>query len=995
MKKFLLFYFISIYIIGVSGLWAQEKTVSGKVTSVDDGSPLPGVNVVVRGTTSGTVTNIDGEYTVSVPGNARVIVFSFIGMATEEIEVNSQTVINVRMSPDVEQLSEVVISGLASTIKRSNLANSVGFVSGEELMGSTTPQTVDAAIYGKFTGANIKSNGGAPGGGISVQLRGVSTISGSNEPLWIVDGVYVNNSQFDNGRGSASFNAAGGSLQSNPTNRVSDLDPSDIETMEVLKGSSAAAIYGARANNGVIIVTTKRGKEGKTSINFKQDIGFAERLTDLGQSGWTDEKIDLIYGAGSDRANLERQRLSDALSGSGLVDWEDELFGERGRLTNTKLSISGGTSKTQFFVSGGLLDEEGIVRNTGYQRNSIRANVNHKVSKAIDVAISTNYINSNNQRGWTSNSNNDVSLTYQYAYTPNYANFLRPDEFGNYPDSPYRGENPFAIIDKAVNDESTNRFITSASLNAFLLKKDNVSVKFAFQGGVDYLNTASFLYLPDDLQSQRSNANPGAARHTKSVNFNTNWQAFLLADWQLNKTGLTTQVGVTRLTTERDISWVQGTGLPAGDRNPRNGNNQSFDQTFVSWQDVGLVAQQEANYDDKLIGTLGVRLDKSNLNGDPDKFFAFPKASVALNLHEFDFFPSGIISQFKLRSAYGETGGVPAFGDIFTALITENFDGSLGVRASTLLGNSDIEPETAAELEFGFDVGLFNNRVNLEATYYNKEVRDLIRPFVLARSTGVVQVKAFPVGDMENRGLELALNANPVKTNRVSWNTRLQWWTNETEVTKSVIPVTNIGPAFGNSFGRNQFREGDSPTRFYGLPRIEDGPLAGELSPLEESQPDFQMSWLNSITFLNSFEFSMLWHWSEGNYNSNIFLLLMDEGGVSNDFGEDSDNNGTINSADREFSRDFIADASYFRLREVGLYYTMPKPLVNSILNGNLEKIRVGVSANNLLLISDYTDLYGWDPEVSTFSSRPVGGAIDLGSFPSSRRIFFHLEIGL
>ncbi|MEM9679793.1 MAG: SusC/RagA family TonB-linked outer membrane protein [Bacteroidota bacterium] len=995
MRKFLLFCFVSMFVIGLCELQAQGRTVSGTVSSIEDGETLAGVNVVIKGTSSGAVTDLNGKYSVNINSNGETLVFSFIGLVTAEINVGSRSVIDVQMSPDVEQLSEVVITGLASSVKRSNLANAVETISSEELVGSTTPQTVDAAIYGKLVGANIKSNGGAPGGGISVQLRGVSTISGSAEPLWIVDGVYVNNSQFDNGRGSNSFNAAGGALQSNPVNRVSDLDPSDIESIEILKGSSAAAIYGARANNGVIIVTTKRGKAGKTSINIKQDFGFAERLTDLGQSGWDNEKIDQVYGAGSDRAILERQRLADALSGSGLVDWEDELFGERGFLSNTKLSISGGSEKTQFFVSGSLLDEEGIVKNTGFERNSIRANVNHKISNNIDIAVSANYINSNNQRGWTSNSNNDLSLTYQFAYTPNYANFLKPDEFGNYPDSPYRGENPYAIIDRAENDESTNRFIVSASLNAYLYRNNNFSVKFAFQGGVDYLNTAAFLYVPDNMQSQRSNANPGAARRTKSINFNTNWQAFLVADWQLNKTGFTTQLGVTRLTTEQDISWVQGTGLPAGDHNPRNGNNQSFDQTFVNFQDVGLVAQQEANFDDKLIGTFGVRLDKSSLNGDPDKFFLFPKASLAVNLHNFNFFPDGVINQLKLRGAYGETGGVPSFGDTFTALITENFDGSLGIRPSVLLGNNDIEPETAAELEFGIDLGLFSNRINLEATYYNKEVRDLIRPFVLARSTGVSQVKAFPVGDMENRGWEFALNATPVQTSKVTWNSRVQWWANETEVTRSVIPVTNVGPAFGNTFGRNQFREGDSPTRFYGFPRIEEGPLAGELSPLEESQPDFQMSWLNNITFLNNFELSMLWHWSEGNHNSNIYLLLLDQGGVTNDFSEDSDNDGDVNGIDREASTDYVIDASYIKLREVGLYYNFPKSVTSTFLKGAFERIRVGVSGNNLLLFSDYTDNFGWDPEVSVFSSRPVGGAIDLGSFPSSRRVFFHIEIGL
>jgi TonB-linked SusC/RagA family outer membrane protein len=966
---------------------AQERTISGKVTTEEDGSALPGVNVVVKGSSRGSVTNADGVYSVVVNSDNDVVVFSFIGFKTQEITVGNRAVLDVALATDATNLEEVVITGLATSIKRSNLANAVATISAKDLIGTTRAQTLDGALYGKLNGAMVRQNGGGPGGGLSVQLRGVSTISGSNEPLYIIDGVYVNNSQFDNGRGSSAFNSAGGNLQSNPANRISDIDPADIENIEVLKGSSAAAIYGSRANNGVIIITTRRGKSGVTEINLQQDIGVATILKKLGQDSWDNDKIDLVYGAGSARATLEKQRLADALASGGLVDWEDEFFGEKALLSNTKLSISGGTDKTKFFVSGSITDEEGIIRRTGFQRYSIRSNIDHKFNDIIDLNVSSNYIKSTNQRGYNANSNNDVSLSYQFAYTPNYANFLKPNEQGIYPDNPYMGENPYAIIDRAINDETTHRFIQSGSVTAHLLNKPNFGLRFNFQGGIDYLVTTSFLHLPNDMQSQTALANPGAARNTKNNNFNSNLQGFFIADWQLAGLQFTTQAGFTRLYSQYDVSFVQGTGLPSGIDNPATGANLSFGQTYQKWQDVGIAAQQEINYQDKLIGTFGIRMDKSSLNGDIDKFYPFKKASFATNLHNFDFFPDGIISQLKLRTAYGETGGVPLFGDTYTAIATTNLGGELGIFPAATIGNENIEPEKASEFEFGLDLGLLNNRISLEATVYKKKVTDLIRPFVLAPSTGTTSVKAFPVGDLENRGIEIALNAQIVKSENIEWNTGINWWKNESEITRSIVPVTNIGPGFGTFYGANKLQEGQSPTMIFGQN------TDGDDIPLGDTQPDYQLSWSNNVRILQNFELSFLFHMSEGNHLANIYRLLTAQGGTNPEWRGDEDGDGTINGIQwgaSEKSTDYILDASYIRLREVALYYTLPKSIVNSAFNGKIRNARIGISGNNVWMNTDYP---GWSPEVSQFSNRPVGNHVDLGSYPESKRFFFHLNV--
>lgn len=968
--------------------WSQERTISGRVTAVEDGSPLPGVNILVKGSILGTITDVNGAYTIRVPENSDYFVFTFIGLKTKEIEIGERTTIDVAMEADITELSEVVVTGLATSIKRSNLANAVATVSAERLVGVTKPATLDGALHGKIAGANVIQNGGAPGGGMSVQLRGVSSINGSSEPLYIIDGVYANNSQLENGRGSTAFQNSGGSNQGGTTNRISDINPEDIESIEVLKGSSAAAIYGTRANAGVIIITTKKGKSGKTKVSFGQDVGFTEAINLLGAANWTPQKIDDFFVSNPTDPNQlalaaeEKGLLENAEDNGQIYDYEKMLFGNTGKVSNTRVSISGGNDKTRFFVSGAHNDETGILLNTGFKRSSIRANIDQKISKFISLSVNSNYINSSNARGFTNNDNNGVGLGYNLAYIPNYHNLL-PDELGIYPDSRRTGDNPLAIANRAENDETTNRFIQSFKADLTFIQTAKQSLALNVSGGVDYLNTENTLYMPEDLQSQRAKANPGASRFGKSRSLNTNLQFVAVHTLDLSKISFTSQLGTVRLTADNDLSATQGEGLPSGQKNPALARVQTVFNTFQSWQDVGVFFQHEANYQDKIIGTVGIRFDKSSLNGDQDKLYPFPKGSIAVNLAKFDFWSISQVNQLKVRAAYGETGGVPTFGDMFTSMTPIVIGGQLGLQPPTVIGNQDLEPETASELELGIDVGLFENKIGLEFTYYDKNVYDLIQAFSLAPSTGVTSIRAFPVGDLNNTGFEIALNAQPVNATNVTWNTQLQYWTNKSEITRLDIPVTTVGPGFGNFFGRNQLRLGESPTRWFGNPT---DPATGQLTRYQESQPDFQMSFFNNLTFFKQFDLSFLFHLKQGGYNSNLTQLLKDEGGTTP--GWTFANNGRTSARqDLTISENFIQDASYLRLREVSLYYTVPQKLYTSF---GIEKVKIGVSGNNILTITPYK---GYDPEVSNFGNRPVGGNVDVAPYPNTRRLFFHLAV--
>ena len=485
------------------------------------GEPLIGVSILVKGTTTGTVTDFDGNYELNVPdGGEQVAVFSYTGFKTEELTIGPSTgQLDVVLEEDIARLDEVVVTGLASGVKRSNSGNAVATISSAELVGNTTPQTVDNALYGKLTGVNITSNGGSPGGGVNVQLRGISTLgAGSSQPLYIIDGVYVNNSSIRTGRSQVSGATGGQSsaTQDDAANRIADINPDDIERIEVLKGPSAAAIYGTRANAGVIIITTKKGQAGKTRVTLSQDVGVAKGQNFQNFDTWDEQKIRNYYSS-----EQRQQEELAALAAGQQTDWEDFFYGETPLLLNTQIGVSGGTQKTQFYVSGSILSEDGIIKNTGFDRYSVRANIDHRINDRIKVSLNSSYYKSDNDRGFTGNQNNTGgSIGYALAYTPSYAN-LFPDENGNYPDNPYFNDNPIAIRDLGVNNQEVDRFITAAAIDIDLYQSANSFLKFKINGGIDYLSANSQVYFPEILQHQRASALPGDIMWGRQDDYNS------------------------------------------------------------------------------------------------------------------------------------------------------------------------------------------------------------------------------------------------------------------------------------------------------------------------------------------------------------------------------------------------------------------------------------------------------------------------------------------
>ncbi|HSJ67985.1 MAG TPA: SusC/RagA family TonB-linked outer membrane protein [Anditalea sp.] len=986
MKRIYQFFFtLCLLYFSTGWTWAQY-TVTGTVVDDRTGESLIGANILIRGTTQGTVADLNGNFSITISDNqAATLVVSSLGYVSQNLQVSPNvTQLNIRLAEDATNLEEVVITGLASSIKRSNLANAVSSVSSRELTGTTTIQTTDGALYGKVAGATIRSNGGAPGGGLSIQLRGISSLSGASQPLIIVDGVYINNSFQRTGR--ATVSGAGLANQDDGANRLADLNPNDIESIEVLKGPSAAAIYGTRANAGVIIITTKRGSEGRTKVSFSQDIGFAEPLRLLGVDDWSEDKINFFFPEARRPIELERFRQGVR------IDYEDYFYNNRALLSNTRLTLNGGTDRTKFFISGNITSEDGTVRNTGFERYSLRANIDHKITDAIRLSVSSNYIKSNTQRGFTGNQNNSgASIGYSIAYVPNYFD-LRPNDAGVYPVNPYFSENPVAVTDKAINSSDVNRFIQAFNLDIDLFKTSNSFLRATVGGGLDFLQNTTLVYLPESLQFQRGQANPGDALWGKQESFNTNIQAALVYNWNLGKVNMNSQAGIVRLDFKDDALFNRGRGLAPGQINLQQASVQEINQQFFSEvQEAGVFLQQEANFDDKIIGTIGIRWDKSTLNGNPNQFYAFPRASMAINLTNFDFWTNTAVSQLKPRIAYGETAGPVAFGNTFTALQGANIGGLLGSVVSPTIGNQQIRPETAQELEFGLDAGFLNNRIGLEATYYIKSTQNNIQNLNLAPSTGVTSTPSNEAA-LENKGLELGLFGTVIDKPNLRWFSRILYWHNRVNLTRLDIPTYTAG-AFGSALGTFLYTQGYAPTTIVGTPA--DPNVPGGFTVWGNAQPDFNMSFYNTVSFARNFELSFLVDWRQGGDNINLTSFLTDGGGTTNGWFDDDNGDGIPNGRQRppaphNNAARWVQDASFVKIREVGLFYNIPKATIASAFRGTIENIRIGASGNNLFLFTKYE---GYDPETSTFGAQAVANNVDIAPYPTPRRIFFHLAV--
>lgn len=959
-----------------------QRRVTGRVTAVGTSEPLEAANVMVVGTALAAYTNEEGRFAMQAPEGPIQLLVRRIGYKRQTVTLPAgQNEVDVALERDVLQLESQVVTGAATTIARQNAANDVATVQAEEL-NRAPAQTVESALQGKVPGATISANSGAPGGGMQVQLRGVTSIFASADPLFVVDGVIVSNAAIASGTNAVTRAAAGGnaSNQDNPVNRIADLNPNDIERIEILKGASASAIYGARASNGVIMITTRQGSQGAPQFNLTQRFGTFDLSNQVPTRRWTYEQAaasptwgDLV----TSNPDLYRRNIAN-----GGFNHQQELFGENALSWSTSMSVRGGSPSTRYYVSGLTMRDEGVMAGTGYGKQSLRVNLTQLFGSRVTMGVSTNLVHSLAQRGLSNNDNAFVSPYMVLSSIPTFYD-LRKGANGLYPLGPIFSNNPLQTRDLMRNDENVYRFLGSSNVKFNAIANERQSLVFSMDGGADFFNQRNELLFPPELFWEPDDGEPGTSALGSHSNLNYNVGFNGTHTWfpASQRYTATTSFGATRARRGFVTSGITTTTLLAGQANVDQGANVSavMDKNIV--RDFALYAQEELlTMGERLLLTAGIRAERSSANGDENKFYYFPKGAVSFRLPSFAFAPQ--VDEFKLRLAVGQSGNQPFYGQRYTRDTTGNVRGQLFVYTGSVKGNTGIKPEIQTEIETGFDATMFGQRASLTMTLYQKTIDDLILSRTPAPSTGFA-IENFNAGaQLRNRGLEISLGATPWQTNNATWISRVTYARNYSVVTKLPIPAFEVG-GFGTSLGAFKIEQGRSATQIVGN-------KDGAVRAIGDAAPAFQMAFSNTLQWGN-FQFSGLVDWRSGGNIINLTRFLYDIFENSADYG-DANSPGYLRNANFSSNTSLLLeDAGFVKLRELSIAYTIPAPIASRIFRGVTRSTRLELSGRNLMTWTKYS---GLDPEVSNFGNQQIVRNIDVAPYPPSRSIFFTIDLG-
>jgi TonB-linked SusC/RagA family outer membrane protein len=909
----------------------------------------------------------------------------------------TQSTADFALEKDVLQLEGVTVTGTATTIEKKNAATSVSTVSAEELTRAPAA-SIENALQGKVVGARIDMNNGAPGGGAQVQIRGASSLIGNIQPLFVVDGVVISNSVRSSRQAVAT-----GSLNANEengTNRVADINPNDIESIEVLKSTAAAAMYGSQATNGVVIITTKRGKAGAPRFNLTQRGGTYQAIRLKGSRHF--ETLDELLAVGATSGNPEAQAAARAVCTPNCPyhNYSEELFGRTDPSYETVGSLSGGVGSTRYFVSGFNRFEAGTAMNTDAKRQSLRANVDQNVGPKITVGLNANMLRSFSQRGVSNNDNTFSSPLYAFGYTPSVLNLQAKQSDGTYLFNPFppgglkAATNPFQTFDLMRTNEDVYRLIGGGRVNYSAWTGEKGALSVTASGGVDRFSNENYVFAPTSLQFQAPGSNqagsfPGVAIQGNGTELNTSFQSAAVFDWNFGSLLRTTAQGGIQYTDRNTNDYnIIGRGLAPQQFNANGAANTTVAQTRTIVRNQSYFGQLEGfAFGEKLYVSGAVRAERSSVNGDPNKYYTFPRGAASYRFVS----PFAYVNEIKLRGAYGLSGNQPNYGDRFLTVTNGGLiDGRPAFYQAANIGNLNIKPETQAETEFGTDVTAWNERIRLEATYFQRNIKDLLVRPVLAPSSGVSQT-IVNGGKMESKGTEIGLTIVPVQTRNFSWTSRTTHTQNYAEITslgKGVLPFTlGAQGGFGNSYGRLRFQEGARVSEIYGY--IDGVPN----SPIGDANPKYLMQFGNDFTY-KAFAFNVLVDYRRGGAVSNMTLNLFDEGENTWDYEDKSPEAGVPLGKYRYdlWSEGntgvYVTDGSYTKIREVSLSWDVPRNVLSRLRA--VQNARVNLAGRNLFIISGYN---GLDPEVNN-GGQQVARFVDLAPWPPTRSIFLSIDLG-
>ena len=1029
MKKLLLA--SSLVLLVVLSSWAQQRMVTGKVTSGEDGTALPGVNVLIKGTTDGTVTDVDGNFSVSVGPNSQTLVFSFIGLVTQEVDITGKTSADVQLSQDVTQLTEVIVVGYGQQLKQ-DLTGNIARVSGKDVENVPLP-SVDAALQGKAAGVYVNSQSGKLGQAVSVRVRGTSSISAGSQPLYVVDGMPVTTGDLSNTGGA--------------TNPMADINPNDIESIDVLKDASAAAIYGSRAANGVVLITTKRGKAGKTAINVNYQTGVSEETNRVKFLN-SEQYAKLIFQAAkynddnneipTDDPDSDTQYARDLMSYNSFgqwdtnpnrsYDWQDQAF-QKGAYNQADLQLNGGTESTKFFGSLQYLDQKGIIVGNSLKRISGRVNIDHQANDWLNIGFSMGLARTVNNRLPNDNSfSNPLQSVALLPMTP-----FRDPETG-LPTGTPPGDlnvglyyNPRITIDYADYVQTGFRNLSNAYASAKLMP----GLTFKTEFGIDLLSQNEEAYYQSQTVRDDATAVNGLGQNygTFVTNYNTNNYFNYVKEF--GKFGVDAVLGMQYQESNTKENFIQGRDFPSDSykkiASAATKSDGSSEETNFRFNSVFL--RTNLKLSDRYLATLSIRRDGSSRFGSNARFGYFPAASLGWILTEESFLKDNpTLSFLKFRTSYGRVGNaeIGDFPQLGLFIGDAGYVGSAGQRPSQL-GNPDLKWETTDQVDVGFDFGFFNNRITGEIDYYKKTTTGLLLNVNVPATTGFT-TQTRNAGKLENQGFEFVLNTHNF-TGAFKWNTSFNFSYNKNKVLdiedqvieasffNRVMEGQPVGVYYTVEYAGVDPENGDA--LFYKNTKNADGSVdRSTVNAANYSQaqrvvvgnptPDvlagltntFSYAGIDLSVFLNGAFGQQLNTYGMGRYSSANMRFednqTVDQLNAWTTPGQQTripqarfySNNGA------QLSSRYVEDGSFVRVRNITLGYSFPSSLLSKV---KLNKLRIYGSVLNAFTFTDYSY---WDPEVNNDFENLTnqGSNIALGNDfytpPQPRTILVGINIG-
>lgn len=985
-------------------VYAQERTITGEVTDAEDGQPLPGVNVIFKGSQQGTLTNSEGQYTLALPDTLEIntLVFSFVGYESQELPIGNSDVLDVTMNTEAQELKEVVVVGYG-TIDRQKLAGSISSLGSEEIE-SDPVVGLNQAVQGKVAGVQVTQNSGTPGGGLNFRVRGITTLNSSTtEPLYVVDGVPTNSDNY----GGVS---AGARQTINP---LASLNPADVASIEVLKDASATAIYGARAANGVVLITTKKGQSGDNRVSLNAYYGL-QRLSNTIDMATTEEYRQYI----ADLSTINDWEDPGYALGDTYTDWQQELYqnklienGNIAPIQSYTLSASGGSDQTTYYVSGSYFNQEGIIKNSGYERLGLRTNLEHEVNEWVKFGTNLNL-----SRGTT----NRIVEDFGGAGPVNLALLTRPNipaytENGDYYlDTLISRDNPIAAAEVPTYYDQVDRILGNMYVEVEPL--EGLMLRSTF--GIDRTDNEGEFYRPREglIAGMQRQGIRNTNRYLTFTWLNENTISY-------NKTigdhEFTALVGNTLQRANIHRLNTNATGFATDEVViVNNATSYNASEGYDNWSLASFISRINYIYKDRYIFTANYRIDGSSRFGQENLYGAFPSVAVAWRLSEENFIQSiPAISNLKLRASWGKSGNQPR--DFYNAVplysISAYYGNYVGFIPQTI-GNDQLGWESTTQYNIGLDLGLLDGRVNLLADYFIKQTEDLLTSYRMPQGTGTL-FTTVNLGDMENKGFEFELSTRNIE-GAFSWNTSLNMSFIRNKVTylagEEVLDglddashIVRQGYPIGSFYG--YIAEGIDPATgdiiYADLDGDGETSLPGATDPDDRTiignpHPDFYGGITNSF-FYGPFDLSVqgqfvygndIWNFTRRNYDRLV--------GAANNISKESLDYWTESNTDAAYPRPaigqntndllstrWIEDGSFFRIRDITLGFTLP-PVASDRLK--IGTMRWYVQAQNLFVFTNYS---GYDPEINVYENRGSMIGADYGSYPRARTFLLGVNV--